>query len=418
MATPLGKIASYYYLSYKTIKMFQDEFNQQDEQFTSYKISKLLNILTNSQEYSTIPVRHNEEIQNEQLSRICPIKLDRQSMDSPHTKANLLLQAHCSRLPLPIVDYYTDLKSVLDQVIRILQAMIDISAMNGSLSTTINIINLQQCVMQGSWQNSNQLAILSEMHSNNNRNNDYISDDLNDATRFYAERQNLEDSAIAAVENLPPPISNLPFLINFIHQNCFKGDGPFKALLENYSIHQRIIKRIYNALVNLPLIDLKIITIERLQNQETIIDFEDDEQSINYQNECQEIPKENTFKSLKELDWIELKSNSEYLLCFQLQKRVFQRHNRSSNKAYCPNFPKPKSESWYLVLGREDLNELITITRVAHINPSTTRVQMKFRTPNVKNQESTTRILYTIYLLSDSYISLDQQYLLPFEISL
>lgn len=43
------------------------------------------------------------------------------NMDSPHVKANLLLQAHFSRLPLPCADYLTDLKSVLDQAIRILQ---------------------------------------------------------------------------------------------------------------------------------------------------------------------------------------------------------------------------------------------------------------------------------------------------------
>ena len=45
-----------------------------------------------------------------------------QSYDSPHTKAFLLLQAHMWGLQLPIHDYGTDLKSVLDQSIRILQS--------------------------------------------------------------------------------------------------------------------------------------------------------------------------------------------------------------------------------------------------------------------------------------------------------
>ena len=43
------------------------------------------------------------------------------SYDSPHSKAHLLLQAHFSRTALPIADYQTDTKSVLDQALRILQ---------------------------------------------------------------------------------------------------------------------------------------------------------------------------------------------------------------------------------------------------------------------------------------------------------
>lgn len=44
--------------------------------------------------------------------------------DDPHTKAALLLQAHMGRLPLPITDYVTDTKSVLDNSLRILQVCV------------------------------------------------------------------------------------------------------------------------------------------------------------------------------------------------------------------------------------------------------------------------------------------------------
>ena len=67
-------------------------------------------------------------------------------MESANTKTFLLLQAHFSRLQLPCSDYYTDLKSVLDQTIRILQAMIDVCAENGWLATTLRIIQLMQMV--------------------------------------------------------------------------------------------------------------------------------------------------------------------------------------------------------------------------------------------------------------------------------
>lgn len=50
----------------------------------------------------------------------CPIQ--KSLADDPHAKASLLLQAHLSHLPLPISDYITDTKTVLDNSLRILQA--------------------------------------------------------------------------------------------------------------------------------------------------------------------------------------------------------------------------------------------------------------------------------------------------------
>jgi activating signal cointegrator complex subunit 3 len=58
---------------------------------------------------------------NAQLAEIVPWAVDNRAIESPHTKVHLLLQMHFSRLPMPISDYETDLKSVLDQAVRILQ---------------------------------------------------------------------------------------------------------------------------------------------------------------------------------------------------------------------------------------------------------------------------------------------------------
>jgi hypothetical protein len=58
------------------------------------------------------------------------------------------LQAHFSRAELPISDYVTDLKSVLDQSIRIIQAMIDICANSGWLSSALTCMHLLQMIIQ------------------------------------------------------------------------------------------------------------------------------------------------------------------------------------------------------------------------------------------------------------------------------
>jgi Sec63 Brl domain len=71
--------------------------------------------------------------------------------DSPHLKTNLLIQYHLSRLEFPRVDYVTDLKSCLDQIIRIIQAVIDLCAHKALLVPSILAIHLLQMIFQARW---------------------------------------------------------------------------------------------------------------------------------------------------------------------------------------------------------------------------------------------------------------------------
>ncbi|KAK1375927.1 DExH-box ATP-dependent RNA helicase DExH14 [Heracleum sosnowskyi] len=119
--TMLGSMASQYYLKYTTVSMFGSNIGPD----TSLEVFLL--ILSGASEYDELP-------------------------------------AHFSQLELPISDYITDLKSVLDQSIRIIRAMIDISANNGWLSSTITCMHLMQMVMQGLWFNrDSQLWMLPHM---------------------------------------------------------------------------------------------------------------------------------------------------------------------------------------------------------------------------------------------------------------
>ncbi|KAK1135499.1 hypothetical protein K0M31_000088 [Melipona bicolor] len=154
----MGKIASFYYLSHHTMLMFEESLQE------SLTLEQCLHILCNSHEYNELPVRHDEELLNEELSKLCRYQVDNYSYGSPHTKAFLLLQAHFSRLPMPCVDYITDLKSVLDQAIRIIQAMIDTVAEHGWLASTIMIMNLLQMLIQARW--IDEFAITTLPHVN------------------------------------------------------------------------------------------------------------------------------------------------------------------------------------------------------------------------------------------------------------
>ena len=152
--TVYGRIASYYYLSHLTLRMYKTRLHAE------MTIEDLLNVLCDVQEYEELPVRHNEDQMNAELAEAVPLEVNKYSFDSPHTKAHLLLQAHFTRTSLPIADYVTDTKSVLDQAIRILQSMIDASAEEGWLATVLQIITIVQMIIQGRWYHDSPLLTL------------------------------------------------------------------------------------------------------------------------------------------------------------------------------------------------------------------------------------------------------------------
>ena len=106
--TTMGYLTSFYYLSHESIKQLGDSLK------TPKGIGELIDILSKAKEFAGLPVRHNEDILNEALSHLVPLKVPKHNLESPHVKANLLLQAHFDRCPLPITDFVTDTKSVLD----------------------------------------------------------------------------------------------------------------------------------------------------------------------------------------------------------------------------------------------------------------------------------------------------------------
>ncbi|KAJ9632227.1 putative steryl acetyl hydrolase mug81 [Taxawa tesnikishii (nom. ined.)] len=154
-STPLGKIMSYYYLAHKTIRHLT-RHAKRDATFQD-----VLSWMSCATEFDELPVRHNEDLINAELSANLPLKADAFGLPmwDPHVKAFLLLQAHFSRIDLPISDYVGDQTSVLDQTIRILQASIDVLTELGYYSSCRMMITLLQCVKSARWPEDGPLAI-------------------------------------------------------------------------------------------------------------------------------------------------------------------------------------------------------------------------------------------------------------------
>ena len=70
---------------------------------------------------------------------------------------------------------------------------------------------------------------------------------------------------------------------------------------------------------------------------------------------------------------------------------------------YAPHFPKAKDEGWWLILGEVDSNELLALKRLGFIR-GRTRTSLAFSSP-----EEPCQLIYSLYLISDCYLGLDQQ---------
>ncbi|KAF2487544.1 Sec63 Brl domain-containing protein [Neohortaea acidophila] len=154
--TPLGKIMSYYYLSHKTIRQLTKDAKP------NASFQDVLSWMCKATEYDELPVRHNEDLINAELSANLPLQAEDFGLPmwDPHVKVFLLLQAHFSRIDLPITDYVGDQNSVLDQSIRIIQASIDVLTEMGLLQSCRMMMTLLRCVKSARWPDDGALSIL------------------------------------------------------------------------------------------------------------------------------------------------------------------------------------------------------------------------------------------------------------------
>ena len=155
-STPLGKIMSYYYLSHKTIRHLVKRAKR------NASFEEVLAWMCGATEFDELPVRHNEDLINAELTTNLPLNADILGLPmwDPHVKAFLLLQAYFSRIDLPISDYVGDQNSVLDQSIRIVQASIDVLTELGHLSSCAMMMTLLQCIKSAYWPDDGPLSIL------------------------------------------------------------------------------------------------------------------------------------------------------------------------------------------------------------------------------------------------------------------
>uniref|UniRef100_H2Z644 Activating signal cointegrator 1 complex subunit 3 n=1 Tax=Ciona savignyi TaxID=51511 RepID=H2Z644_CIOSA len=338
VATNAGRIASFYYLSHLTLR-YTELLNE--EMRPECSIDDILRLLSNAQEYHELPVRHNEDGINSDLAKELPIKVDGNSFDSPHTKTLLLLVSHFQRFTLPSTDYVTDLKSVLDQAIRVLQAYVDYSADLGWLSTSLRCMHIIQMVSQASWFHDNTLTTLPHVEKNKVHIFKY---------KTVVKTCKWEKQEIKAKFN---------FLFN---RNLMFNKSPVECLPQLLALYHRSPSSVSNLLSQ----------------------FFSNNTSLREKN-----------------TWLPLHADQEYFLIINLRKKTLSGKNKDE-KAATPRFPKPKLEGWFLVLGDRERRELVALKRLNTLRRNTSET-LSFFTP-----QRVGRMSLTLWLVSDSYLGLDQ----------
>ncbi|XP_073844201.1 activating signal cointegrator 1 complex subunit obelus [Musca autumnalis] len=305
LPTFLGRIASFYYLSYRTMKHFLDDLEPQ------MSTSDILLAIADSYEFDQQPVRHNEDKYNEEMADVVRYRPRSPTWDSPYTKTFLLLQAHFSRLSLPNSDYLTDTKSALDNATRVMQAMVDYTAERGWLSPTLKIQQIMQCVIQARWFDESEFLTLPHVNNAN-------------VHLFYNISHIFE-------------YLTLPVLKDICRNDYEKLAGPLRDMFEEPEIEQ-----IYKVVQDLPEIAVNISIQGRKYDEEECV------------RPVSTDPKSNV--------WTEIHPNEDYVLCIDMERLNTKRQFNTA--IHCPKYPKGKREAWFLTLGSQGSDELLAMKRI------------------------------------------------------
>ncbi|XP_065194378.1 activating signal cointegrator 1 complex subunit 3-like [Sycon ciliatum] len=425
IAGTLGRIASYYYLHHSTVRVFCECLHQ------SSTNADVLKTLCDVHEYAELPVRHNEDGLNKTLSEQMSLEIPDQSFDSSHTKALILLHAHFSRAALPTSDYLTDTKSVLDQALRILQAMIDVVADQGWMATALRCMHTVQMCVQGAWLEKSSLLTLPHVDqaavdklTSANLTIRLLSREHSAGPRKQGGGRGGRGGRSSSDANTGSTVlSSIKGLAELLF--AYENDATAtRHLLEKVIGSQQHTAPVLSVLDVLPIIDVRLrltstgVATAAARGHGDADDNEEDTNpdlpvhpkgsngarraaaggSVSHEIQCMPLTSRPTEKH-----WIPVNCEGDCTLSVQLRRHQAS-NKRPESRAVTPRFGKVKDEGWWLAIGEADTGELLALKRVGFFRGTQT-VNINLLAP-----EKPGRHIYTVYVMSDCYLGLDQQY--------
>ncbi|CAK9298582.1 unnamed protein product [Gordionus sp. m RMFG-2023] len=321
----LGMIAAYYYINYTTIELFSMSLSSKT------KLKGFIEIISNASEYETIPIRHHEDNILKQLANKVEYKLTNPKYSDPHVKANLLLQAHLSRMQLSS-ELQTDTEDILAKSIRLIQACVDVSSSNGWLWPALSGMELSQMTTQAMWNKDSYLKQIPHF-----------------------------DAAIVA--------------------RCLAQGVETVFDVTELEDEKR------NELLGLT--DLQMVDVAKFCNRYPNIELRFQVCSASSSTEIGSSTSSNPIFSPGE--------SVNVIVTLEREDEMF-------GNVLAPFFPQKREEGWWLVIGDQKSNTLISIKRLTLQQKA--KIKLDFLAPTQPGNHSN----YTLFFMSDAYMGCDQEY--------
>eukprot|EP01053_Blabericola_migrator_P000612 Blabericola_migrator_1__611@NODE_114_length_13851_cov_137_870429_g102_i0_p1_GENE_NODE_114_length_13851_cov_137_870429_g102_i0NODE_114_length_13851_cov_137_870429_g102_i0_p1_ORF_typecomplete_len2172_score419_16Sec63/PF02889_16/1_8e58Sec63/PF02889_16/2_6e55DEAD/PF00270_29/3_5e26DEAD/PF00270_29/1_9e03DEAD/PF00270_29/3_7e24Helicase_C/PF00271_31/5_8e13Helicase_C/PF00271_31/7_6e03Helicase_C/PF00271_31/1e14ResIII/PF04851_15/1e12ResIII/PF04851_15/2_3e12AAA_19/PF13245_6/1_2e05AAA_19/PF13245_6/0_00062AAA_ len=366
-ATRIGRIASLYYLRHDTAAMFATRLSKGDE----LGFVDALNIVCDTYEMFTVPVRHNEDVHNTHWAEALPLPLDLTRITTGCVKAAALFQMQLFQLTPPVKDYYIDAALALTNSIRLMQAFADVCVEVSSLSGCLSLVSLLQSLTQGTHPLRSPLYTLPHMTSK----------------RHVAALTKLGCVVPAQVLYLKP--------------------GDVRRALSQAKMPAEMVSDLMEVCGRLPRVDPSIRLIERVEGDG--VEFLPVADGCVNEKDCvtYEVP---------------YSTSLTMEICLQVSYGFVNtpRQVRDTAIAYAPKYPKQRYVTWWCLLGDEDNDELIDFRRLSHQaalkgkfkrdsgRALTLKTSLNFKTPPAQLANSRAETL-KLFICSDCYVGFDQE---------
>lgn len=149
-ATPLGRVASQFYISYTSMAVYTRHMRPNMSDI------ELLRLFSMSGEFAHITVREEEKLELTKLAGRVPIPV-KESPSEPLAKVNVLLQAYISRLKLDGFALVADMAFIQQSAARIMRALFEIALRRNWSSLAKLCLDMSNMVTYKIWRSQTPL---------------------------------------------------------------------------------------------------------------------------------------------------------------------------------------------------------------------------------------------------------------------
>ncbi|KAJ5122808.1 Helicase C-terminal [Penicillium atrosanguineum] len=329
-------ISAYYNISFITMQTFLLSLSART------KLKGILEIVTSATEFESVQMRRHEDHVLRRVYDRCPVKMSEPAFDSPHFKAFVLLQAHFSRMQLPI-DLAKDQEDIVRKVLNLLSACVDVLSSEGHINA-MNAMELSQMVVQAMWDRDSPLKQIP-----------HFSPEVIQVANEYKYI-----ITIPGEQTSTNMIGRINDIFEFMDAMDPTENKDYATLVKHLNLN------------NKQLAQAAAFTNEKYPNLEMDFEVEDPENVTSGEPAYLKIKIERELEEDEEPDTV----------------------------VHAPFYPNQKMENWWLVVGEEQSKSLLAIKRVTIGRKL--ELRLEYVVPSPGEHE------LTLYLMSDSYVGVDQ----------